>query len=66
MSGSVTAMRDVFKTDTLSRAFVYDPFDAVIELAILEREVLARIQARMAAQQCGEAFEGLDTYCRSS
>lgn len=50
----------------VSRAFVLEPFDAILELAIIEREMMAAIRARHAREQCGEAFEGLDTSCRSS
>lgn len=48
------------------RAVLFDAIDPAVAYAILERELLARIQAKISGEQCGEAFEGLDTVCRSS
>lgn len=59
-------MKPVLKYVEASRPFIASPDDITVELAILQRETLARIHARIAAQQLGEAFAGLDTDQRSS
>lgn len=56
----------VFIYEPIRRPILSPDADPVVEYARLQREMLEAICKRISASQCGEAFEGLDTDCRSS
>lgn len=54
-------MKPILIYSKVHRPFIPAALDPETELAALVRETLARIRAKHATEQCGEAFEGLDT-----
>jgi len=60
-------MEPIYTDTATRRVSIADPYsDIAVEVAILHRELLARIQAKHSAEQLGEAFRGLDTDWRNS
>jgi hypothetical protein len=59
-------MQNVLRLSDVPGSFFHDAPDPILDLIKLQRELFARIAAKHAAEQLGEAFEGLDLDRRNS